>query len=47
MIDYLPSIILLIPIILVTGLICVLIASLNLLKKMNAKLDIIIKKLNK
>jgi len=44
MIDYLPSIILLIPIILVTGLICVLIALLNLLKKINTKLDIVINK---
>lgn len=44
MIDYLPSIVLLIPIILATGLIYVLIVLLNLLKKMNTKLDIIINK---
>jgi hypothetical protein len=44
MIDYLPSIVLLIPIILVTGLVYILIVLLKLLKKMNTKLDIIINK---
>ncbi len=44
MIDYLPSIVLLIPIVLVTGLVYILIVLLNLLKKMNTKLDIIINK---